>query len=171
MDFKPSRYLAYAIDARTQLQLTACGIRAPQQPFVQQRRKMDDFIAFIVIKGDIKLTDEMPDGAEHSTVTTGEIHVVAPDLWQTSTRPFASLVRQRRPYRDAKSLISTRTCAGMGYFENSCRAALISAAARPAAQAFQIESGVTRYVWTCSGAFTSSANRTSWRTLHRITFL
>lgn len=49
---------------------------------------MQDFIAFLVIKGQINLTDEMPDVVETTTVSPGEIHIVAPHVWQASTVPF-----------------------------------------------------------------------------------
>ena len=82
--------LAYQIDASAPLRIIMAGIRSPQAPFVQQRRKLPEFIAFLVIKGEIELTDEMPDGVERLTVRPGEVHVVAPGVWQASTRPFPS---------------------------------------------------------------------------------
>ncbi len=80
--------LAYQVDAAASLRMVHVGIRAPQAPFIQQRRQQPDFVAFLVIKGEIELTDEMPDGIERVTVRPGEVHVVAPGLWQASTRPF-----------------------------------------------------------------------------------
>lgn len=88
MERQPSRVLAYAIDAAAPVRLTMCGIRAPQQPFTQIRRQMPDFIAFLVIKGEIHLTDEMPDMVEPVTIRPGEIHLVAPGTWQASVGAF-----------------------------------------------------------------------------------
>ncbi|GDY13854.1 hypothetical protein LBMAG53_27320 [Planctomycetota bacterium] len=85
-----SRWLAFAVAADAPLRLTMCGIRAPLQPFAQPRRSMPDFIAFLVIRGEIRLTDEMSDGHESVVVGPGEIHVVAPGIWQASTTPFPS---------------------------------------------------------------------------------
>lgn len=83
-----SRWIAYAVAADAPLRLTHCGIRAPLQPHPQPRRSMPDFIAFLVIRGEIRLTDEMPDGPESVVVGPGEIHLVAPGIWQASTIPF-----------------------------------------------------------------------------------
>lgn len=83
-----SRWLAYAVAADAPLRLTMCGIRAPLQPFAQPRRSMPDFIAFLVIRGEIRLTDEISDGHEAVVVRPGEIHLVAPGIWQASTTPF-----------------------------------------------------------------------------------
>lgn len=88
MQRQPSRVIAYAVDAEAPLRLTMCGIRAPQEAFTQKRREMSEFIAFLVIKGEIQLTDEMPDVVEPVIVKPGEIHVVAPGVWQASTLPF-----------------------------------------------------------------------------------
>lgn len=49
---------------------------------------MPDLIAFLVIKQEIALTDELPQRTEQVTVRSGEIHLVAPDSWQASTIPF-----------------------------------------------------------------------------------
>lgn len=80
--------LAHAVDAAAPLRITSCGIRAPLSPHHQTRRQMPDFVAFLVVKGCIELTDELPDGIDRVTVGPGEIHVVAPGMWQASTRPF-----------------------------------------------------------------------------------
>jgi AraC-like DNA-binding protein len=83
-----SRLLAYAVDSAGPMRLTACGIRAPQEPFSQKRRIMSEFVAFMLIKGEISLVDEMPDGAELITLQAGDIHLVAPQVWQASAAPF-----------------------------------------------------------------------------------
>lgn len=92
MDRQRSRTVAYSVPVSANqiapLRLTSCGIRAPQQPFTQQRREMREFIAFLVIRGQISLTDEMQDVIESTTVSPGEIHVVAPHVWQSSSVPF-----------------------------------------------------------------------------------
>jgi AraC-like DNA-binding protein len=80
--------VGYAINPKSPIHLTACGIRAPHEPFPQQRRSMADFVAFMVIKGEIQLTDELTDGIDQVYVRPGEIHLVAPDAWQSSTVPF-----------------------------------------------------------------------------------
>ncbi len=49
---------------------------------------MREFIAFLVVKKSIELTDEMPDGIDLVTVRPGEVHIVAPGIHQSSTRPF-----------------------------------------------------------------------------------
>jgi AraC-like DNA-binding protein len=88
MERPPSRIVAHAIDAAAPLRLTMCGIRAPREPFSQVRRVMPDFIAFLVIKGEIRLADEMPDVVEPAVVRAGDIHVAAPGTWQASIGPF-----------------------------------------------------------------------------------
>lgn len=88
MEQAGSRVMAYAIDPSKPIRLTLCGVRAPTQPWTQHRRQMSDFIAFMVIKDAIDLIDELPDGTDRFTVPAGEIHLVAPDAWQASIRPF-----------------------------------------------------------------------------------
>ncbi len=88
MDRPSSRFVAYAVNADAPIRLTMCGIRAPQEAFQQPRRERPEFVAFLVLKGEIRLTDDMPDMAEPVVVRPGEIHVVAPGVWQASTVPF-----------------------------------------------------------------------------------
>lgn len=88
MPRQPSRFIAYGVDANEAPHLTMCGIRAPTVPYPQQRRERPEFVAFLVIKGEIHLTDEMPDGIDPVVVGPGEIHVVGPGVWQSSTVPF-----------------------------------------------------------------------------------
>ena len=90
MDSLSSRVIAYSIDAEAPLRLTTSGLRAPHGPFTQPRRSMREFVAFLVIKGEIHLTDELAGVAEPVTAGPGEIHLVAPDAWQSSTVPFAA---------------------------------------------------------------------------------
>jgi AraC-like DNA-binding protein len=78
----------YEIDLRTPLRCTMAGIRAPLEPFPQSKRVMPDYIAFMVVKGEIFLTDFVPH-PEPVRVRAGEIHIVAPELAQSSTVPFA----------------------------------------------------------------------------------
>lgn len=88
MSRSPSRFIAHALEAETPIRLTMCGIRAPQEPFPQIRRHLPDFVAFIQIKGEIALTDKMPDTTESVRVGPGMVHVVAPAVWQASTVAF-----------------------------------------------------------------------------------
>lgn len=83
-----SQCIAYGADSAAAMQLTMCGIRAPQEPFAQKRRCRDDFVVFLQIKGEIELIDEMPDAVERVRVRPGEIHLVAPGVWQASAVPF-----------------------------------------------------------------------------------
>src|SRR5579859_1995451 len=57
--------------------------------------------------------------------------------------------------------MSTTTFDGRSYFEKVSSARTTASAAMPAAAAFHRESGVIRYVWRCSGDFSSSAKRAS----------
>lgn len=81
--------MAYEINADDSFRCTGVGIRSPQIPFTQKRRVMNEFIAFLVTHGTIHLTDELPTGEEDVAVKPGEIHILAPGLYQRSTRPFA----------------------------------------------------------------------------------
>ncbi len=83
-----SQIIAYAIDSAAPIRLTSVGIRAPREPFSQKRRIMSDFVAFLQIRGEIRLVDEMPDTAEVVTLRPGDIHVVAPEVWQASLISF-----------------------------------------------------------------------------------
>ena len=58
-------------------------------------------------------------------------------------------------------MISLEMFPGIGYLANSSRAAMTSLGDIPIAAEFQRLSGVTRYVCTYSGLFTSSAKRAS----------
>ncbi|MBN1670414.1 MAG: helix-turn-helix transcriptional regulator [Kiritimatiellae bacterium] len=86
----PDSVLCYEIDVAEPLRYRGCGIRAPvDEPFVQKRRVMPEYVAFLMVRGEIFLTDEMPNGPERVRVGPGELHVVAPGLYQASTVPFA----------------------------------------------------------------------------------
>lgn len=86
MNAKP---ICYEVDPFPNPQTTLCGIRHPLKAFTQDKRVMSDFIAFLVVKGEIDLTDFMPAGPEQIRVKSGEIHIVAPGIFQASTVPFA----------------------------------------------------------------------------------
>jgi AraC-like DNA-binding protein len=81
---------SYEIDISRGLSTTWCGVRHPMtSPFTQRKRIMADFIVFLVVEGEIQLTDYMSTGPERFIVKPGEIHVIAPGLAQESTIPFA----------------------------------------------------------------------------------
>ena len=82
--------VCYEVAAGESVRFDSCGIRAPkEEPFVQRRRVMREYVAFLVVEGEIFLTDEMPTGEEHVRVGAGEVHIIAPGLHQSSTVPFA----------------------------------------------------------------------------------
>lgn len=83
----------YAVPADAVVWCTHIGVRAPREPFAQPRRVMNEFVIFFVTDGEIHLTDEMPGGTERVTVRAGEVHVVAPGIWQSSTVPFTPGIR------------------------------------------------------------------------------
>jgi AraC-like DNA-binding protein len=84
----PSTAIAYVVPASASIRLNSHGIRAPREPWVQARRNRRDFVCFLVSDGEIHLTDEMPDALDLSVVLPGELHIVAPGIWQSSTEPF-----------------------------------------------------------------------------------
>jgi AraC-like DNA-binding protein len=85
--------VCYRIASDAEFSCTSAGIRAPREPFHQARRILSDFVAFLVTDGEIHLADEMTDGTEQCTVRSGEIHIVAPGIWQSSLVPFAPGIR------------------------------------------------------------------------------
>ncbi|GEM_PF-2714449 len=85
--------LCYEVDPRTPMQCSYVGDREPVKPFPQARRVRAEYVAFLVVKGQICLTDFMPSGEESVTVRPGEIHIIAPGLYQSSTVPFAPGIR------------------------------------------------------------------------------
>jgi len=88
-----SSTVCYRIASDVEFSCTSAGIRAPREPFHQTRRNLKEFVAFLVTDGEIHLADEMADGTEHCTVRAGEIHIVAPGIWQTGLMPFAPGIR------------------------------------------------------------------------------
>jgi len=80
--------LCYDVDVSRPLRCTMCGIREPHEPFPQHRRVRNDFVAFLVVRGEIFLTDYLPH-PESIVVKPGDIHIIAPGLPQASTAPFA----------------------------------------------------------------------------------
>ncbi|HYF50945.1 MAG TPA: AraC family transcriptional regulator [Planctomycetota bacterium] len=80
--------LCYDVDVSRPLRCAMVGIREPKEPFPQPRRVREDFVAFLVVRGEIFLTDYLPD-ADPVIVRPGDIHVIAPGLPQASTVPFA----------------------------------------------------------------------------------
>jgi hypothetical protein len=64
----------------------------------------------------------------------------------------------QRPYRSMVSATSTSNACGTGYREYRSNASTTDSASCPAARAFHSPSGVSRYVCTCSGERSSSAN-------------
>ncbi len=85
--------VCYEVDPRAPMQCTHGGVREPVEPYPQARRVRADYVAFLVVKGEIHLTDCMPGGEEQVTVRPGEIHIIAPGLYQSSTAPFAPGIR------------------------------------------------------------------------------
>src|SRR4029453_6141943 len=69
-----------------------------------------------------------------------------------------SLTSCSRPYRSMVSATSTSNACGTGYREYRSNASTTDSASCPAARAFHSPSGVNRYVCTCSGERSSSAN-------------
>ncbi len=88
-----SSTVCYRIASDVEFSCTSAGIRAPREPFQQIRRKLSEFVAFLVTDGEIHLADEMTDNTEQCTVRSGEIHIVAPGIWQTGVAPFAPGIR------------------------------------------------------------------------------
>ena len=89
----PDSVVCYEVAADAALRCTSSGVRDPREPFRQARRTVADFVAFLVVRGEIFLTDSMPNGEESVRVGPGEIHIIAPGLPQASTVPFAAGIK------------------------------------------------------------------------------
>ena len=93
MRSSPETVVCYDVNSSAPLRCTSCGVRDPQGPFAQPRRIIPDYVAFLVVRGEIFLTDFMPNGDESVRVGPGEIHIIAPGLPQASTVPFAAGIK------------------------------------------------------------------------------
>ena len=67
----------------------ASGIREPiRKPHPQQRRSLNEWICFLVTRGNIQLLDEI-DGIElRHQIEPGSIHIIPPNTWQQSIVDF-----------------------------------------------------------------------------------
>lgn len=81
---------AFELPKTENLLCNAVGIREPQFPFDQIERVRNDYVAFMVTRGEIYLSERNThsDIIEDFCVKTGEIHIVPPGIAQWSTKPF-----------------------------------------------------------------------------------
>ncbi|MCW8133093.1 MAG: helix-turn-helix transcriptional regulator [Planctomycetota bacterium] len=78
---------AYAVRPQTCVHHTGSGRLDLHKPTPQGRRVKECFIAFLVLEGELLLTDELPSGPETFRVRAGDLHILAPGIPQQSARP------------------------------------------------------------------------------------
>jgi len=80
----PTSVAGYEIRPQTPAYVAGCGEKTLAEPTGQPRRVKICFVSYLVLKGQLYLTDELPSGPESFTVKAGEIHVLGPDIPQSS---------------------------------------------------------------------------------------
>ena len=81
--------IAYAVTPQAHIHLTNCGRLDLVLPTPQSKRVRNCFVAYIVLKGELNLVDFLPSGPEQFRMRAGDIHIIAPELYQASTKPSA----------------------------------------------------------------------------------
>ena len=64
---------------------TNCGLREPDATLVLPELAKECFVAYLSLRGQVRLTEFLPSGPEEVTVRMGEIHVIAPGVRRTVT--------------------------------------------------------------------------------------
>jgi len=89
----PGTIFAYDIAPQQYVYHTGSGRLDLVRPTPQNRRIKECFVAYVVLKGELNLTDFLPEGPEQFRVRSGEMHIIAPGLAQMSTVPSAPNTR------------------------------------------------------------------------------
>lgn len=85
----PTTVAGYEITPQSAVYMVGCGEKDLLLPSQQARRVKTCFISYLVLKGQLFLTDELPSGPESFTVNAGDIHILGPDIPQSSWQASA----------------------------------------------------------------------------------
>lgn len=82
-----STLFGYKIEPQLAIHFTGGGRLQLDAPVPQPKRNTVCFVMFLVLKGELRLCDDLPDGSETYLVRANELHLVAPGIIQYSTAP------------------------------------------------------------------------------------
>lgn len=79
--------VAYGVRPQAFVHHTGSGRLDLHKPTPQSKRTKECFVAYLVLEGELQLTDELPTGPETYRLRAGEMHILAPGIPQYSARP------------------------------------------------------------------------------------
>lgn len=87
MSAKPRTVSCYELTPQYAVHHTNCGLREPSKLFVLPKQSKECFVAYLPLRGQIRVAEFFPSGQEQTTVRMGEVHIIAPGVDRAVTFP------------------------------------------------------------------------------------